>query len=197
MALCYGKNNGGACAAGSVHPLAPNVVQSSPRPFSYPTRLPINPPSPLFLFTPSPSLSPPLKLHFLPTFLSFSSPFHLSHFLCLYPCLLFISPPVSPLNFILSFAPQRQPFTHGTQRRTKHPPKMQILHRNAIAVEISALKFSPALLARVTLCSRSLKGHCFPSPLCGRGLDGGVEGSCWPRALQERLENGVGVLEKV
>lgn len=77
MALCYGKNNGGACAAGSVHPLAPNVVQSSPRPFSYPTRLPINPPSPLFLFTPSPSLSPPLKLHFLPTFLSFSSPFPL------------------------------------------------------------------------------------------------------------------------
>lgn len=114
VALCYGKNNGGACAAGSVHPLAPNVVQSSPRPFSYPTRLPINPPSPLLLFTPSPSLSPPLKLHFLPTFLSFSSPIHLSHFLCLYPCLLFISPPVSPLNFSLSFAQQRQPFTHGT-----------------------------------------------------------------------------------
>ncbi len=34
VALCYGNNNGGACAAGSVHPLAPNVAQSSPRVFS-------------------------------------------------------------------------------------------------------------------------------------------------------------------
>lgn len=59
---------------------------------------PINPPSALLLFTPSPSASLPLQFQFLPTFLSFS--LHLSYFL------LFISPPVSPLNFILSFAPQ-------------------------------------------------------------------------------------------
>lgn len=76
---------------------------------------PINPtPPPLLPFTPSPSASPPLQLQFLPTFLSSSSPRHRSHILCPYPCLLFISPPVSPLNFILSFATQRRPFTRGT-----------------------------------------------------------------------------------
>lgn len=65
---------------------------------------------------PSPSIhslafgvSPTQALLF-PTFLSSSSPLHLSHFLCL----LLISLRVSPLNFILSFAPQRQPFTRGT-----------------------------------------------------------------------------------
>lgn len=31
-----GANNGGACVAGSVHPLAPNTAESSPRPFSHP-----------------------------------------------------------------------------------------------------------------------------------------------------------------
>lgn len=50
VALCYGNNNGGACAAGSVHPLAPNVAQSSPRLFSCPARL-SNKPS-----LPSPSI---------------------------------------------------------------------------------------------------------------------------------------------
>lgn len=34
--------------------------------------------------------------------------------------------------------------------------------------------------------SRSLRGHCFPSPVCGRGLDVGVEGSRWPRARLEK-----------
>lgn len=90
VALCYGNNNGGDCAAGSAHPLAPNVAQSSPRLFSCPARLSSKPP---LLFTHSPSASPPLKLQFLPTFLSFSSPLRLSHFLCPYPDLLFISPP--------------------------------------------------------------------------------------------------------
>lgn len=142
---------------------------------------PINPPSPLILFTPSQSVSPPLKLEFLPTVLLFSS-LCISHFLCLYPCLLFISPPVSPLNFILSFAPQRQPFTHGTWRRTKRPLKMQSLHRNAIAVWISAfLLTSPELLC----VSRLLRVHYFPLPLCGRDLDGAVEGSCWLRAQRK------------
>lgn len=50
VALCYGNNNGGACAAGSVHPVAPNVAQSSPRLFSCPARL-SNKPS-----LPSPSI---------------------------------------------------------------------------------------------------------------------------------------------
>lgn len=59
VALCYGNNNGGACVAGSVHPLAPNVAQrahpgfSAARPGS-----PINPP---FCSLPRP---PSLQLHF-------------------------------------------------------------------------------------------------------------------------------------
>lgn len=39
VALCYGNNNGGACAAGSAHPLAPSVAHSSPWLFSCPARL--------------------------------------------------------------------------------------------------------------------------------------------------------------
>lgn len=55
VALCYGNNNGGACAAGSVHPLAPSVAQSSPWLFSCPARL-CNQPSLL-----SPSIHPLLS----------------------------------------------------------------------------------------------------------------------------------------
>lgn len=58
---------------------------------------------------PCPSIHPPprLKLHFLPTFLSFASPLHLSHTLCL-----FLPQSLSISSLLL--APQRQPFTHGT-----------------------------------------------------------------------------------
>lgn len=61
-------------------------------------------------------LSPPTPA-FSPACLSLSSPLRLSRFPCPYSRLLFISPPVSPLNFTLSFAPQRQPFTRGTKTK--------------------------------------------------------------------------------
>ena len=56
VALCYGNNNGGACAAGTVHPLAPNVAQSSPRLFSGPARLSNKKPSPPLSFYSLPRL---------------------------------------------------------------------------------------------------------------------------------------------
>lgn len=103
VALCYGNNNGGVCAAGSVHPLAPNVARSSPRLFSCPARLSNTP-------------SPPLSFYSLPRLLcpphsSFS--LHFSRFL-----LLSISshctraPPVyfSSQFHPFFFAPQRRPF---------------------------------------------------------------------------------------
>lgn len=54
-----GENNGGACVAGSVHPLAPNTAESSPRQA-------IQPPPPLIT---SPSVSPCLQFRHVPVFL--------------------------------------------------------------------------------------------------------------------------------
>lgn len=54
-----GDNNGGACVAGSVPPLAPNTAESSPRLFS-------PPPPPLIT---SPSVSPCLQFRHVPVFL--------------------------------------------------------------------------------------------------------------------------------
>lgn len=102
VALCYGKNNGGACAAGSVHPLAPNVVQSSPRPFSCPARLPINPPSPPLLFTPSPSLPPPTQASL--------SPYISLVFLSSTSHLLSVPVPMPPVYFSSSLSSQFHPF---------------------------------------------------------------------------------------
>lgn len=119
VALCYGKNNGGACAAGSVHPLAPNVVQSSPRPFSCPARLPINPPSPPLLFTPSPSLPPPHS--------SFTFSLHFSRFPLLYIsptfcacthayCLLLLQSLLSISSFLLPHKDSHSPLALGGEQ---------------------------------------------------------------------------------
>lgn len=105
VALCYGNNNGRACKAGSIHPMAPNVAQSSPRLFSCPARL-----------SNEPSLPSPPSIHFLAFCIS-HTPVSVSSYVSLvllFTCLLFFTPPVSPLNFVLSFAPQREPFTHCT-----------------------------------------------------------------------------------
>lgn len=56
-----GENNGGACVAGSAHPLAPNTAESSPRQA-------IQPPPPPPLIT-SPSVSPCLQFRHVSVFL--------------------------------------------------------------------------------------------------------------------------------
>lgn len=88
VALCYGNNNRGACEAGSVHPLAPNMAPISPWLFSCPAILSNKrlPPSlcfcslprslrlPLTNFPTSFSLTPlSLPVYFSP---SLSSQFH-------------------------------------------------------------------------------------------------------------------------
>lgn len=79
-------------------------IESSPRLFSCPAKLSNETP---FLFTPSnTAVCPGFSFVCFPV----SSSLQLSHFLSLQA----ISPSVSPLNFILSFAPQRQSFTSAT-----------------------------------------------------------------------------------
>lgn len=129
---------------------------------------PINPPAPLLLI---PSLtftaSPPLQLQFLPPCLAA-------------PLLLSSSPslPLSRVHFSSSLSSQFQPFFCATMQaiQPKSPLNTQILPRNAIAVWISPLRFTPALSAELLCISHSLRGHCFPSHQCGRELDVGVEG---------------------
>lgn len=105
MALCCGNNNGGACVAGSAHPLAPNMAERAHPGFSAgQLSFPITPP---FLFTPSMAMSPALVSHFpTPPHLS-----HCSHYFCLF------LPLVSPLSFIPSF--------FGPTKAAIHPRHLQ------------------------------------------------------------------------
>lgn len=164
VALCYGNNNGGACAAGSVHPLAPSMAQSSPWLFSCPARLSNKPPpSPLLLFTPATPVSPLLRLHSLPTFLSFSSSplsLPLSVPICMPPVFFLLQSLLSISSFLLPHKDIHSPMALRG-RRTKHALKMQSLRRNATAVGISALRFAPALLARLTLYFLFTEGSLF------------------------------------
>lgn len=181
VALCYGNNNGGACAAGSVHPLAPDVAPSSPRLFSCPARL-SNKPS---RSTPSYSLR---HLHRLFPHSSFSFSHRVFQPLSSSPSLR-----LSRARFSSSLSSQFQPFFCATMRaiQPKSPLNMQILPRNAIAVWISPLRFTPALSPELLCISRSLRGHCFPSHQCGRGLDVGVEGKLLaPCPVGENRERG-------
>lgn len=175
VALCYGNNNGGACAAGSARPLAPDVAPSSPRLFSRPARLsnkPSRPPLLLLIHSLAPASVSPTT--------SFSSSPSLP--LPSYSCLLQPLLSVSGLSFC------------ATMRaiQPKSPPNMPILPRNAIAGWTSPLRFAPAPLSAELLCiSRSLRGHCFPSQQCGRGLDVGVEGKLLaPCPAGENSERG-------
>lgn len=103
VALCYGNNNGGACVAGSIHPLAPNVAQRAhPGLFSCPARL-SNKPS--LLFTPSHAESQASVSSCI--FLSFSTSLHL------FP--LSVSAAVPPAYFSPSLSSQFHPFFHPTK----------------------------------------------------------------------------------
>lgn len=130
LVLCYGNNNGGACAEGSVHPLAPNLAQSSPRLSSYLLTHHIH--SLAFCL-------PPLQLFPLRVFrfpLLSVSPAFLAHThascLFLHQSLLSISP------FLLPHKGSHSPVALK-QKRTKRPLKMQSLQRNASAVRVSAV----------------------------------------------------------
>lgn len=175
VALCYGNNNRGACVAGSVHPLAPNTAPISPWLFSCPSMLS------------NKSLPPSLcshSVHSLAPCISPSQTFPTSFSFALLFLCLFTSPPVSPLNFILSFAPQRRSFTPASWRRTKRSLEMQSAHRKCHCSRDFCLNIRSS---QELLCvSRSLRGQCFPLPLRGRGWDGGVEGSGWPPAQLEK-----------
>lgn len=163
---CYGNNNGGACVARSIHPLAPSMAQSSCRLFSCLASLSnkllsFSLPPPLSIIYLGFSASLSLRLYFLK--LSFSLLFF-SRSLILCVCL---SLHAHCLFHLLSS--QFHPFFHpiktaihtDTESQTKSPHKMQSMLRNAIAFAISALKFAPFLLATVTLCPWSSEGLLF------------------------------------
>lgn len=180
VALCCGNNNGGACATGSFHPLAPNVAPSSPRLLSCPAKLSKKKKTSLvspFIHS-VPSVSPIFQLQLFIIF--FFSPSALLSSV-------YFSSSISS-QFHPFFCPHKDSHSPGALRGEQKPP----LHRNATAVGIAALRFS---LASYFVFSHSLRGHCFPSPLCGRGLDGGVEGELLARCPVG--EDGDGVLKMV
>lgn len=116
---------------------------------------------------------------------------------CLWTCLLFISPLVSSLNFILSFAPQRQPFTHGTLRANKTSSEIAKSAQKCHLRQNFFLKIHSRSPHQSYFVSRSLRGHCFPSPLNGRGLNGGAERSCWLHSELKKIEIDCKELRKV
>lgn len=130
----------------------------------------INPPIPLspLAFTPTLFASLPFQLHFPPRVLNFFSNS---------PTSLFVFCFFSPSTLLSVSA-----FSFCATKTAIEPRWTKTLRRNATTVWVSAPRFSPELLC----VSRSLRGHCFPSPVCGRGLDVGVEGSRWPRARLEK-----------
>lgn len=165
VALCYGNNNGRACKAGSIHPMAPNVAQSSPRLFSCPARLSNEPslPPPTttlpLLSTSLPSASPTLQFQFLPTFLLFFY-LHASHLLLLQPLL-------SISSFLLPHKESHSPIALRGEQNVLW--KCKPLHRNAITVGICALRFFPALLLELLCVPGSLRGSLFSIALVGEG----------------------------
>lgn len=106
VALCYGNNNGGACAARSAHPLAPSVAQSSPWLFSCPARLCNRPSLPSPFIYPLLSCDYPnqasLSVHVSLIFLSSILPT-----LSLYPCLLFFFSSTLSSQFHPFFCPTK------------------------------------------------------------------------------------------
>lgn len=145
VALCYGNNNGGACAAGSVRPLAPNVAQRAHQGLSAAQRgFPINPPS-----------------YSLPRLLRLQLQFHPASSLVFYsspslPLSLSIAPVYSPSpslslssQFHSFFCPTKTAIHQWHLKANKTSSEnAKSLHRNAIAVGISALRVAHSLSLR-------------------------------------------------
>lgn len=111
----------------------------------------------------------PINPHSLASSFSFSLHFCHSRLLSISPtfcvythgsCLYLPQSLFSISSFLLPHKDRHSPVAlKGEQKR---PLKMRSLHRNAMAVGISALRFTPlALLARVTLCFSFTEGSLF------------------------------------